>query len=306
MLSLRRQRLLEARVAQLEAERDRLREAFTRFGESLAATHEPERLVRVVVEAAIEATGAAGGMLIADQGEVVQVGDPHGGRERLALPLSAGRMSFGTLTLAGDGFGADDRMTAASIAAHAAIALENARLHRIVERQALVDGVTGLANRRQCEATLAAQLAHAQRVDEPLALVLVDLDDLKDVNDRHGHPAGDTVLRELARVLRETVRDADLAGRWGGDEFVLILPGTNVLGGAQLAARICTRLRAHTMLTPDGAAVTVSASFGVAGFPEAATEEELIAAADAALYQAKRDGKNRVACAERPVEAVRP
>lgn len=298
MLSLRRVRLLEQRLAELEIERAKLRDVFTRFGESLAATHEPTRLARVVVEAAVDATGANGGMLVGDQGELVEVGDPHRGAGRLALPLAAGRTSFGTLTLSGDRFEADDRITATSIAAHAAIALENARLHRIVEQQALVDGVTGLANRRQCEATLAAQLAHSQRVDESLALVMADLDGLKDVNDHYGHQAGDTALRELATVLRETVREADLAGRWGGDEFVLILPATAALGGAQLAARVCTALRERTVLTPDETPIKLSASFGVASYPDAPDEEDLLAAADAALYAAKRQGKDRVACAE--------
>ena len=100
------------------------------------------------------------------------------------------------------------------------------RLHRIVERQALLDGLTGLANRRQSEEALSAELHRAERLGGPLALVLADLDSFKGVNDRYGHPAGDTVLREFAQVLRATVREIDTAGRWGGEEFFVLLPGT--------------------------------------------------------------------------------
>ena len=116
-------------------------------------------------------------------------------------------------------------MTAGSLASHAAIALENARLHRIVERQALVDGLTGIANRRQCEDALTAEISRADRLGAPMTLVLADLDDFKAVNDVHGHTVGDDVLREFASVLKATVRDSDLAGRWGGEEFMLLLPG---------------------------------------------------------------------------------
>ena len=129
-------------------------------------------------------------------------------------------------------------MTAVSLASHAVVALDNARLHRIVERQALVDGLTGLANRRQCEETLADELARVERFGGALAVVVADLDWFKDVNDRYGHPAGDAVLREFAALLQETVRDVDLAGRWGGEEFLLVLPGTDLAGGAQVAERI--------------------------------------------------------------------
>src|SRR5207245_10539266 len=120
--------------------------------------------------------------------------------------------------------------------------LETARLHRIVERQALFDGLTGIANRRPLEDAFSHELARADRLGAPLALVLADLDDFKAVNDRHGHAVGDDVLREFASVLRATVREADVAGRWGGEEFVLLLPGTDAAGGAQLAERVRTSL----------------------------------------------------------------
>jgi diguanylate cyclase (GGDEF)-like protein len=192
-------------------------------------------------------------------------------------------------------------MTAVSLASHAVVALENARLHRIVERQALVDGLTGLANRRQCEETLTDELARVQRFGGSLAVVVADLDWFKDVNDRHGHPAGDTVLRAFADLLQEELRDVDLAGRWGGEEFLMVLPGTDLAGGARVAERIRAVFAGRIVLAVDGTPIPVTASFGVAASPPARTASELFAAADAAMYQAKRAGKNRVETAPEPV-----
>jgi len=292
---------LEARLHELEAERARVRDAFSRFGEALAATHDVDQLLRVIVDVAVEATGASGGVLVASSGDAFRAGEPRPGEETLELPLAAGRNEFGRLTLHGSGFGPEERMTAASLVSHAAIALENARLHRIVERQALVDGLTGLANRRHGENVLEAELARAERFGGPLTLVVADLDDFKDVNDRFGHLTGDCVLRDFGAVLRSTVRDVDLACRWGGEEFVLVLPGTDPDGGANLAERVREHLRARTILALDGTPIDVTASFGVACCTGPTSAQELLARADGALYEAKRAGKDRV---ERAAQAV--
>jgi diguanylate cyclase (GGDEF)-like protein len=285
---------LEARLAELEAERGRLRDAITRFGEALAATHDVNQQLRVIVEAAVEATGAAGARLLADDGTVVETGEPDSGGEQLTFDLTAGRTAFGTLTIAGPSFDEEQRLAASSLASHAAIALENARLRRIVERQALVDGLTGIANRRQCEDALVAEIARAERLDSTLTLVLADLDDFKAVNDAHGHAVGDDVLRTFADVLRSTVRDTDLAGRWGGEEFLLLLPGADAVGAAQLADRVREAFAERSSIGRDGEIVTVTCSFGVAQYRPGDTQRELFGAADRALYQAKRAGKNRV------------
>ena len=285
---------LQARLDELEAERGRLRDAITRFGEGLAASHDVGQLLRVIIEAAVEATGATGATLTAGDGDVVATGEPGAEGERLELPISAGRESFGTLILFGDAFTTEQRMTATSLASHAAIALENARLHRIVELQALVDGLTGISNRRQCEEALTSEISRADRLGTPLTLVLADLDDFKAINDAHGHATGDDVLREFAAVLRATVRDSDLAGRWGGEEFMLLLPGADAVGGAQLADRVRTSLMERSFVGQEGAAVSVTCSFGVAQHSPGLDERDLFAAADRALYRAKREGKNRV------------
>lgn len=296
---------LEQRLAELDAERDRFRESTARIGAALASTHDVDRLLGVVVETAVDATGASGGLVLGPQGEVASAGNPDAGTQRLEVPLTAGRQSFGRLVLSGSAFTAEARELAVSLVGQAVIALENARLHRIVERQASVDGLTGLANRRASENALHSELSRVERFGGDLALVLADLDDFKNVNDRFGHPSGDAVLREFADTLRETVRDIDVVGRWGGEEFAVLLPGTDAAGGARLAERARVAFEERLVLAVDGTRVHVTASFGVAAFPEQASEESLVAAADGALYQAKRSGKNRVVTASEPVSPAR-
>jgi len=292
---------LQTRLDELTAERARLRDAISRLGEVLGATHNLDQLRRVIVEAAVEATGAVGGVLVGESGDLVQTGFPDKGRQRIEVPLKAGRVSFGSLMLFGDEFDEDARMNAVSLGAQAVIALDNARLHRIVERQARIDGLTALANRRACEDQLAVELARVGRFGGPLAVVITDLDDFKKVNDRFGHPAGDVVLCEFARTLEDAIRDVDLAARWGGEEFVLVLPGTDAEGAVHVAERIRRALESRLVLSDDGEPIPVTASFGVAAFPDAPSAEALLAAADGALYQAKRAGKNQVARPREPV-----
>src|SRR6266508_1877122 len=145
---------LGERLQELEAERGRLQDAITLFGAALTATHDVDQLLRVVLDAELEATGATGGLVIVDGGIAAQAG-VIAGDERIEVPLRAGRTNFGRLVLSGESFSDDDRMTAASLASHAVVALDNAHLHRIVEQQALVDGFTRLANRRAGERALA-------------------------------------------------------------------------------------------------------------------------------------------------------
>jgi diguanylate cyclase (GGDEF)-like protein len=288
---------LEARLAELEAERGRVRDALARLGEALAATHDARELLRIVSATAVEATSARGSRIVSADGSVIVSGDPDGDGERLILPLTASGERFGTLELVGNSFSKEQRMNAASLAAHAVVALENARLHGMVERQALVDGLTGLANRRAASDALHAEAARAERLETPLAVVLADLDEFKDVNDVHGHAVGDEVLRVVAEVLRETLRESDVAGRWGGEEFLLLLPGADEEGAAQLAERVRVALAARSI--PSVRGLRVTASFGVAEYAGETNTEELLEAADGALYRAKRAGKDRVERAAR-------
>jgi diguanylate cyclase (GGDEF)-like protein len=283
---------LESRLAELDAERTRVRESLARFGEALAATHDAKQLLRFVAETAVESTGARGCRIVATDGSVIVSGESGPDGERLIFPLTAGRESFGTLELVGESFDGEQRLNAASLGSQAVVALENARLHRLVEQQALVDGLTGLANRRACSEALQAEVARAERFGTPLSVVLADLDRFKEVNDTHGHAIGDEALWTFADVLRETMREADVAGRWGGEEFLLLLPGADEDGASQLAERVRARLSARRIAgAPD---LRLTASFGVAEYVPESGAERLVGAADRALYQAKRAGKNRV------------
>jgi diguanylate cyclase (GGDEF)-like protein len=290
---------LQSRLEELKAERARLREAVSRFGEALAATHEPYALLSVIVESAVEATGAAGGRLVVDETEIARAGNPAGGGRELAIPLGSEEVETAVLYLAPDGadFSDEARELAHWLSSQASIALENARLHRLVERQASTDGLTELPNRRHFEESLEGEISRAERFGGGLALVLADLDDFKQVNDRYGHQAGDEVLRAFADVLRETVREIDLPARYGGEEFAVLLPQTDPRGAEQLAERLRTSLAARRLTTGPEGIVAVTASFGVASFPEAPTSAALFAAADEALYRAKRRGKNCVVSA---------
>jgi diguanylate cyclase (GGDEF)-like protein len=285
---------------QLSAERGRVQDAVDRFGKALAATHDPFLLLNVIVESAVEATGAAGGRLIVDGQERARAGDPDLGGQPLVIPLGPDGSENAMLLLTPEGpdFGDQSRELALWLGSQAAVALENVRLHRIVERQASTDGLTELANRRHFEETLASEISRAERFGGSLALILADLDDFKQVNDRYGHQAGDDVLREFAAVLRETVRDIDLAARYGGEEFAMLLPQTDLEGAERVAERLREAMAERRLAIVPGSVFTVTASFGVAAFPNSPTPAALFAAADEALYRAKSAGKNCVICAD--------
>ena len=278
----------------------RMRDAVALVGEALAATHDPEALLPVILESAIDATGAAGARVVSGGREIARAGDPGAGSRPLSLQLGADEDGMGRLLLyapAGGSFDREAEQLAQWLAAQASVALENERLHRTVKRQAITDELTQLANRRRFTETLALEVRRAERFGDPLALVLADLDDFKNINDRYGHGTGDLVLRRFADVMRENMRDFDLPVRFGGEEFAVLLPETGLEGGRQLALRLAAALADLRIPEIGDDRAPVTASFGVSSFPEAGSAEELLSAADRALYRAKAEGKNRVASA---------
>jgi diguanylate cyclase (GGDEF)-like protein len=162
------------------------------------------------------------------------------------------------------------------------------------QEAAFTDHLTGLANRRRFERQLEREAARTERYSRPFCLLLVDIDNFKDVNDTHGHDAGDEALRQVANVIQSGTRGIDTGARIGGDEFAVILPETDLVRGLEVAER----LRSAIAALDFGPAGRVTASLGVAELPTCArNNEELRASADAALYEAKRGGRDRAACA---------
>jgi diguanylate cyclase (GGDEF)-like protein len=218
-------------------------------------------------------------------------------RPLLGVPLRAGGRAVGVLIVEGGGlpaFGADQIRLAGLFADQAAIAIENARLYAEVQRLATVDELTGLLNRRGLAEFGQREYERASRFARPLAAIFLDIDHFKKVNDTYGHPVGDQVLRELARRLRDHTREVDLAVRFGGEEFVILMPET----GPEAAIRAAERVRVCMTDLPvrtSAGEMRVTLSLGVAQIePGAAGLDALIDRADRAVLEAKKNGRNRV------------
>jgi diguanylate cyclase (GGDEF)-like protein len=181
-----------------------------------------------------------------------------------------------------------DLLVVQGLAEQAALGVERARLYQEQRTQALTDHLTGLANNRQLRASLTQEVARATRNSTSLAVLFCDLDDFKAVNDRHGHAAGDLVLKLFADTLGNTLRSEDVAARYGGDEFVCVLPGADADRANLVAARLHVRFAERLAASPALAGVETAVSAGVAVFPlDGDNPESLLAIADAALMGSK-------------------
>jgi diguanylate cyclase (GGDEF)-like protein len=162
-------------------------------------------------------------------------------------------------------------------------------------RLSTTDGLTGLRTRRYTNEVLSIEFLRARRYHSPLCVAMADLDHFKLVNDTHGHPTGDSVLRGVASLLLSQLRATDVAGRYGGEEFIVVLAQSELEGGRLLAERWRRAVAGATFEAPEGDAVSVQISIGLAAYDsEMKTAEDLVAAADAALYRAKEAGRNRI------------
>jgi diguanylate cyclase (GGDEF)-like protein len=272
------------------------REALALVGDALAATHNPRVLLPVILEVITEATDASGGQVFVGDEEIAWVGEVGGTRKPLTLRLGFSGDAETTLQLfpGDERFPRETRKLAEWLASQAAVALDNARLHDVVQRQAMTDDLTGLVNRRRFIEALDAEVERARRFGAPLTIVLADLDNFKQVNDEFGHHGGDVVLRAFADLIRSHVRDVDVSGRIGGEEFAILLPETDRAGAAHVAERMRRSLNSVPISISEESAIHAASSFGVAELAPEQSGDDLFREADAALYRAKNEGKNRV------------
>ncbi len=324
---------LEQRLEDLRAEQARVAEAMRRTGETFAANLDRDGLLEIVLRTALDGAAATGGRAGLRDGEeaplrkVAVAGSvagleaavftaeaealgtdapavaEAGGAHALAHPLrpvaGEGTVS-GVVSIARSGrpFTPSERELFEYLARQAAVSIENVGLHETVERQAVTDELTGLANRRRFQETLGTEVERSRRFEAPVALVMLDIDNFKRVNDTHGHQTGDLVLREVGRIVRESSREVDTPARYGGEELAMVLPGTDLEGAFNLAERVRQEVGALRLALPDGGTLQVTASFGAATHPDTAEDGRgLVAAADEALYEAKRTGKDRTVVA---------
>jgi diguanylate cyclase (GGDEF)-like protein len=170
--------------------------------------------------------------------------------------------------------------------------LRNTLLYQLALRSATTDPLTGVKNRTAMDASIKREIGLAQRHNTPLSFILFDLDHFKSINDQFGHLIGDQVLRDVAKVADETIRDSDIIFRYGGEEFLVLLSGTRISGATLLAERIRSNIeRLHPF--PE-LALQVTASMGVVSMAEGETSESIFSRADNALYRAKDNGRNQV------------
>jgi diguanylate cyclase (GGDEF)-like protein len=324
---------LANRLDELSQERARLREAIRRIGQTFASNLDRPALLELALKTAMDAVQANTGRLSARQsneeplteaareGSFTGVGEAIYEAEREALnigglgeaggdgspavasvalrPLEPGARIHGLITVARDRqFSDDDRALLRSLAAQATLALENVDLHHQVSRQAVTDELTGLANHGRFQELLGSEVEQVRRYHHPVGLIMLDIDNFKSINDTYGHQQGDVVLKRVARVVADSSRDVDYPARYGGEEMALILPHTDIEGAYAIAERVRTAVEALRIPRKDGeGALRITASLGVAAATDG-TKDGLIADTDAALYEAKRQGKNRTVRAQ--------
>jgi diguanylate cyclase (GGDEF)-like protein len=215
----------------------------------------------------------------------------------LGVPILARDELVGLIILerTGEAFADHEVQVAMTLAGQAAVALENAKLFEEVQRLATIDELTGIANRRRFFDLASREFKRAKRYGYPLSALMLDIDHFKSVNDQHGHAVGDTVLREVAGVCSDCLREGDILGRYGGEEFVAVLPQTALREAAEKVAERLRRRVAETEVDTDSGIINVTVSVGVVQLgPDDEDVDGLVNRADKALYMAKDGGRNTV------------
>jgi diguanylate cyclase (GGDEF)-like protein len=223
----------------------------------------------------------------------------HGGdiRSIIYYPITVRDETIAAFTVQSRGFRQYEPYqveTLKTLAAYVGIALENARLFEELRTLATTDSLTQCMNRRHFMEVLTAEMARSRRYGTKLSVIMFDLDHFKSVNDTYGHLAGDAVLKDTVGTCSGLLRTTDTIGRYGGEEFVFCLPGTDLEGAAALAERLRADIERNAVPAGDGRKIRITATFGVAEMLGEATPEALVGRADIALYRAKDEGRNRV------------
>ena len=319
---------LSEQMGQLRRQQVEIDRSVRRIGEAFASGLDREALLGILVETTVGTCEADYGLIVLSGrvGAEAEAGTPteatrdvalaaeHGAWRRpglveeeldgaTAIASSLGHIGgveepVGVMTVARESrpFTAAERDVFLYLLGQAAASVENVALHELVSEQAVTDELTGLANNRAFRQVMQKEAARAERFGHELALLILDIDDFKQVNDTYGHLQGDAVLRTIAKVLTAESRGIDEPARYGGEEFVVALPETGTAGAVEVAERIRERIAEQRIPLVEGRGeLHVTASLGAATMPSTARDvASLIAAADAALYEAKRAGKNRV------------
>ncbi len=331
---------LSDQMDELRRQRVELERSVQRIGEAFASGLDRRALLEIVAETALTACEASAarvvlaghGRLEVDAGDLegaglpdalaaaidgaLEKGKPEDARRGAAVALAQPFGAFGdgsspdaVMAIARPGTPFDDaeREMLRYLCGQAAVSVENIDLHELVSEQAVRDELTGLANPRRFRELIEKEAVRAERFGHQISIVLLDIDDFKQVNDTYGHLQGDEVLRTVGRILQGESRGVDEPARYGGEEFIVALPETGRDGALEVAERIRTAIEESRIPLVEGSGeIEVTASLGVvASAPDAASDTKgLIAAADAALYRAKRGGKNRTECAPGPPHDV--
>jgi len=213
------------------------------------------------------------------------------------LPLTIGDKVIGILEVVGreedTGF-LESKELFETLAEHLALALNTALMFESVERMASFDPMTGIANHRALQEFMTSRVSESERTGTQLGVLMIDVDHFRAFNEEEGHDAGDFVLKEVAKKIKDTLRPYDLPARYGGEEFSAVLPGLDLHYSTEVAERLRRAIESIEYLSPNGRSRHVTASIGVASYPETARDcQSLLKAADVALFKAKRAGRNR-------------
>jgi diguanylate cyclase (GGDEF)-like protein len=320
---------LESRLIELEQERKRMQNSMLRLGEAVGSNLDRDALLELVVRTAVDGVGADAGRasvrgpdgftleersrvgtmnglehaVASVESQAVRDGNPRetaeGDANAIAHPLrdGNGNQVVGVVSVGRTGkpFTPRDRELVRYLAGQAARSIENVQLHETATTRSITDELTGIPNRRAFNDALASEVERCRRFGGSVGLILLDLDNFKSINDTYGHPQGDAVLREVARVVGEASREIDHPARYGGEELAVVLPGTDLEGAFNFAERVRARIGDLQIARIDGrGTISVTASCGVAAVPPTVADERiLLGAADSALYEAKDTGRNK-------------